>query len=57
MKEAADRLSEIMINSAKKYVPNVPMSLRCIHNESWYCDEFFVLVKSEFKKITGRRFI
>lgn len=51
MKEAADRLSEIMINSAKKYVHNVPMSCDAYITNAWYLDEFAVVVRSEFKKL------
>lgn len=51
MKEAADRLSEIMINSAKKYVYNVPMSCDAYITNAWYLDEFAVVVRSEFKKL------
>ncbi|MCK9470262.1 MAG: DNA polymerase [Bacilli bacterium] len=50
-KEAAERLTEIMINSAKKYVPNVPMSCDAYITNSWYLDEFAVTVRSEFKKL------
>lgn len=54
MKEAADRLSEIMINSAKKYVYNVPMSCDAYITNAWYCDEYFVLVKAEFKGLLAK---
>lgn len=53
-KEAAERLTEIMINSAKKYVPNVPMSCDAYITNAWYCDEYFVLVKSEFKELLAK---
>lgn len=51
MKEAADRLSEIMVNSAKKYVHNVPMSCDAYVTNAWYLDEFTGVVRSEFKKL------
>jgi len=51
MKEAADRLVEVMVSAAKKYVYNVPMSCDPYITNAWYCDEFFVLVKAEFKKL------
>jgi len=51
MKEAAERLTEIMVSAAKKYVTNVPMSCDPYITNAWYCDEFFVLVKAEFKKL------
>lgn len=51
MKEAANRLVEVMINSAKKYVYNVPMSCDPYITNVWYLDEFAVLVRSEFKKL------
>lgn len=53
MHEAAQRLTEIMTLSAKKYVTNVPMSCDPYITNAWYCDEFFVMVKSEFKKLLG----
>ena len=49
MHEVADRLTQVMINSAKKYVHNVPMSCDPYITNCWYLDEFNVLVKSEFK--------
>lgn len=51
MKEAEKRLCDIMINSAKKYVYNVPMSCDGYITNAWYLDEFNALVKSEFKKL------
>lgn len=51
MREAADRLCELMINSAKTYVNNVPMSVDPYITNCWYLDEFNALVKDEFKKL------
>lgn len=50
-KEAEELLKENMINSAKDWVPNVPMSCDTYNVNCWYCEEYFVLVESEFKKL------
>ena len=44
-------LVENMINSAKLWVTNVPMSADTYNVNCWYCDEYFVLVEDEFKKL------
>ena len=44
-------ITEIMINSAKKYVPTVPMASDTYNVNSWYEDEYSVLVESEFKHL------
>lgn len=51
MHECADRLCQIMIDSAKEYVENVPMSVDPYITNCWYLDEFNALVKDEFKKL------
>ena len=40
-----------MINSAKKYVTNVPMKCDAYIVPCWYLDEFFVHIKDKFKKL------
>ena len=40
-----------MINSAKKYVTNVPMKCDAYIVPCWYLDEFFVNIKDKFKKL------
>lgn len=55
MKEAEERLCEIMIDSAKKYVHNVPMSCDGYITNAWYLDEFNALVKSEFKNLLDNK--
>ena len=52
--EAADRLVELMITSAKKYVPNVPMACDPYIVSCWYIDEFAATVQSEFKKMLDK---
>lgn len=46
-----DLLSDDMISSAKKLVPNVPMKTDTYNVWAWYLDEYQVLVQSEFKKL------
>lgn len=55
MQQCADRLCEIMINSAKSYVANVPMSVDPYITNCWYLDEFNALVKDEFKKLIDKK--
>ena len=52
--EAANRLVELMIMSAKKYVPNVPMACDPYIVSCWYIDEFAATVQSEFKKMLDK---
>lgn len=47
----AELLSSIMIGSAKKYVPDVPMSVDTYCVDAWYEDEYATLVTKEFKKL------
>lgn len=49
--EAAELLSKDMIDSAKEYVDDVPMSCDAYIVTCWYIDEFFVTVQKEFKKM------
>lgn len=55
MREAEERLCEIMIDSAKDYINNVPMSCDGYITNCWYLDEFNALVKSEFKKLLDEK--
>ena len=48
---AADLLSETMVNSAKKYVTNIPMQCDSYIVPCWYLDEFFVQIKDKFKSL------
>lgn len=48
---AGKYLTEDMINSAKKYVPDVPMDVDYYNVHCWYFDEFVALVQSEFKDL------
>ena len=50
-KLAEKYLSEDMVNSAKKYVTNVPMSCDSYNTPCWYLDEFFATVQKEFKEL------
>lgn len=47
----AELLSSIMVGSAKKYVPDVPMSVDTYCVDAWYEDEYATLVTKEFKKL------
>lgn len=47
----AELLSSLMINSAKKYVRDVPMSVDTYCVDAWYEDEYTTLVTKEFKKL------
>ena len=49
--KAAERLTTLMIEAAKKYVDDVPMSCDPYITTCWYLDEFAVVVQSEFKKM------
>lgn len=49
--EAAKYLTEDMINAAKRYVENVPMSCDPYIVNGWYLDEYAVTVQEEFKKM------
>ena len=44
-------LIEDMVESAKAWVTNVPMSVDTYNVNCWYIDEYFVLIDKEFKKI------
>ena len=48
---AGKYLTEDMINSAKYYVPDVPMDVDYYNVHCWYFDEFVALVQSEFKDL------
>ena len=48
---AGKYLTEDMINSAKHYVPDVPMDVDYYNVHCWYFDEFVALVQSEFKDL------
>ena len=45
-------LTEDMVESAKMWVPKVPMKCDAYNVSSWYMDEYQVTVESEFKKLT-----
>lgn len=47
--KVADRLVKVMIDSAKKYVPDVPMKCDPYIVDAWYSDEYEVLIENEFK--------
>lgn len=47
----AELLSSIMVGSAKKYAPDVPMSVDTYCVDTWYEDEYATLVTKEFKKL------
>lgn len=47
--EAAKRLAQVMIDSAKKYLPEIPMKCDTYNTPVWYLDEFFTVVQNEFK--------
>ena len=48
---AAQYLCEDMINSAKKYVPVVPMSCDAYNVDAWYMDEYAVSIQNDYKKL------
>lgn len=53
--ELAEKLLvDNMLTSAKDWVTNVPMSSDTYNVNCWYCDEYFVLVESEFKKLLDK---
>lgn len=45
---AADRLKNLMIESAKEYIDDVPMSCDTYDVQSWYLDEYSVVIRKEF---------
>ena len=47
--KVADRLVKVMIDSAKKYVPDVPMKCDPYIVDAWYNDEYAVLIENEYK--------
>ena len=49
--EAASYLTEDMVNAAKRFVTNVPMSCDPYIVSGWYLDEYAVTVQEEFKKL------
>lgn len=49
--QAAQYLTEDMVNSAKTLVTNVPMSCDAYDVPCWYLDEFFAAVQKEFKQL------
>ena len=48
---AAQYLCEDMIESAKKYVPVVPMSVDAYNVSNWYQDELEAIIQKEYKKL------
>jgi len=48
---AAQYLCEDMIESAKKYVPVVPMSVDAYNVDAWYMDEYAVSIQNDYKKL------
>ena len=48
---AAQYLCEDMIDSAKKYVPVVPMSCDAYNVDAWYMDEYASTIQKEYKKL------
>ena len=48
---AAQYLCEDMIESAKKYVPVVPMSCDAYNVDAWYMDEYASAIQKEYKKL------
>ena len=48
---AAQYLCEDMINSAKKYVPVVPMSVDAYNVDAWYMDEYASIIQKDYKKL------
>lgn len=53
-KLAEQYLSEDMVNSAKRYVTNVPMCCDAYNVPCWYLDEFFATVQKEFKELLAK---
>ena len=49
--KASDLLIENMINSAKPWIPNVPMKVDTYIVDSWYADEYEVLIENEYKHL------
>lgn len=49
--QAAKFLIEDMVESAKEYVTNVPMSCDAYNVNAWYVDEYFSIIQKEFKKL------
>lgn len=49
--KAADILKEDMINSAKEYVPEVPMKCDTYNVTHWYIDEYAVVLQNELKHL------
>lgn len=49
--KAAELLTQVMVNSAKEYVTNVPMKCDAYIVPCWYLDEFFVTIKDKFKSL------
>lgn len=48
---AAKYLCEDMVNSAKRYVPLVPMSCDAYNVDAWYQDEYAVVIQTDYKKL------
>ena len=52
--EAAERLCEVMINSAKPFVPNIPMAVDPEIESCWYLSQYKVQIVDKFKSlVTG----
>lgn len=54
--KASELLTSIMVNSAKKYVLNVPMSCDAYIVDCWYEDEFQAILRKEFKDFINKGF-
>lgn len=53
--EAADRLTYLMIQSAKKYVYNVPMECDPTIETCWYLTEFFATIQKQFRDLMKKK--
>lgn len=49
--EACKYLSENMVNSAKTWIPIVPMASDTYSVDMWYADEYEVLIQKDYKKL------
>lgn len=49
--KAAELLTQTMIDSARTFVTNVPMSCDAYIVPCWYLDEFFIVIKDKFKSL------
>lgn len=53
--EASKRLTQIMIDAAKKYVYNVPMECDPTIETCWYLTEFFATIQKQFKELITKK--